>query len=117
MVERSWHLAHSVLSPYLNIGLLLPGEVCDAVQEAYDAGARADHLGGGLHPPGDRLARVRVGRLLAVDARVPVDRNVLGADRPVPPAFTGDADHRDELRVDQCMSTLHDTPTTTTSSG
>ena len=38
MVQRSWHLAHSVLSPYMNIGLLLPGEVCDAVQEAYDAG-------------------------------------------------------------------------------
>ena len=38
MVERSWHLAHSVLSPYLNIGLLLPGEVCDAVQDAYDEG-------------------------------------------------------------------------------
>ena len=36
MVERSWHLAHSVLSPYMNIGLLLPGEVCDAVQDAYD---------------------------------------------------------------------------------
>ena len=38
MTERSWHLAHSVLSPYLNIGLLLPGEVCDAVQDAYEAG-------------------------------------------------------------------------------
>ena len=38
MVRRSWHLAHSVLSPYLNVGLLLPGEVCDAVQAAFDAG-------------------------------------------------------------------------------
>lgn len=38
MTSGSWHLAHSVLSPYLNLGLLLPGEVCDAVEEAYRAG-------------------------------------------------------------------------------
>jgi deoxyribodipyrimidine photolyase-related protein len=35
MTSRSWHLAHSVLSPYLNLGLLLPGEVCDAIEEAH----------------------------------------------------------------------------------
>ena len=34
-------------------------------------GSGADRLGRGVHPPGDRLARVRVGRLLAVDARLP----------------------------------------------
>lgn len=39
MVERSWHLAHSLLSPYLNLGLLLPAEVCDAVEAAHRAGA------------------------------------------------------------------------------
>ncbi|MEL7206997.1 MAG: cryptochrome/photolyase family protein [Actinomycetota bacterium] len=38
MTSQSWHLAHSVLSPYLNLGLLLPGEVCDAVEEAYRQG-------------------------------------------------------------------------------
>lgn len=38
MLADNWHLAHSMLSPALNIGLLLPGEVCDAVQAAYDAG-------------------------------------------------------------------------------
>ncbi len=38
MVESSWHLAHSLLSPYLNLGLLLPGEVCDRVEDAYRAG-------------------------------------------------------------------------------
>ncbi len=38
MLEGSWHLAHSLLSPYLNLGLLLPGEVCDAVDDAYRAG-------------------------------------------------------------------------------
>jgi deoxyribodipyrimidine photolyase-related protein len=38
MTERSWHLAHSMLSPYLNLGLILPGEVCDRVEAAYRSG-------------------------------------------------------------------------------
>lgn len=38
MTTASWHLAHSLLSPYLNLGLLLPGEVCDAVEAAYHRG-------------------------------------------------------------------------------
>lgn len=38
MTSRSWSLAHSMLSPYLNLGLLLPGEVCDRVEEAYRNG-------------------------------------------------------------------------------
>ncbi|MDA0371797.1 MAG: cryptochrome/photolyase family protein [Actinomycetota bacterium] len=38
MTTGSWHLAHSLLSPYLNIGRLSPKEVCDAVQAAFDDG-------------------------------------------------------------------------------
>jgi deoxyribodipyrimidine photolyase-related protein len=38
MTTQSWHLAHSLLSPYLNIGLLHPAEVCDRVQRAHDEG-------------------------------------------------------------------------------
>lgn len=38
MTERSWHLAHSLLSPALNLGLLHPREVCDAVESAYREG-------------------------------------------------------------------------------
>jgi deoxyribodipyrimidine photolyase-related protein len=38
MLEGNWHLAHSVLSPYLNLGLLLPGEVCDRVEQEFRAG-------------------------------------------------------------------------------
>ncbi len=38
MLAGNWHLAHSLLSPYLNLGLLLPDEVCDRVEEAYRAG-------------------------------------------------------------------------------
>lgn len=36
MLAGNWHLAHSMLSPYLNNGLLMPADVCDAVQWAYD---------------------------------------------------------------------------------
>jgi len=35
MLESNWHLAHSLLSPYLNNGLLLPGEVLDAAADAF----------------------------------------------------------------------------------
>jgi deoxyribodipyrimidine photolyase-related protein len=38
MLDGDWHLAHSLLSPALNIGLLTPGEVCDAVETAYREG-------------------------------------------------------------------------------
>jgi deoxyribodipyrimidine photolyase-related protein len=31
-------LHHALISPYLNLGLLTPAEVCDAVQAAYEAG-------------------------------------------------------------------------------
>ena len=38
MLANNWHLAHSVLSPYLNLGLLLPAEVCDRVEAEFRAG-------------------------------------------------------------------------------
>ncbi len=38
MLAGEWAMAHSTLSPYLNLGLLLPGDVCDAVDAAYRAG-------------------------------------------------------------------------------
>lgn len=38
MLSNNWHLAHSLLSPALNIGLLLPQEICDRVETAYRAG-------------------------------------------------------------------------------
>jgi deoxyribodipyrimidine photolyase-related protein len=39
MLSSSWQMSHTLLSPYLNLGLLLPGEVCDAAEEAYRAGS------------------------------------------------------------------------------
>ncbi|WP_137111317.1 cryptochrome/photolyase family protein [Rhodobacter sp. SY28-1] len=38
MLEREAYLSHAVISPYLNIGLLGPMEVCLAVQAAWKAG-------------------------------------------------------------------------------
>jgi len=38
MLKSNWHLAHSLLSPYLNNGLLLPGEVVEAVVAAFEKG-------------------------------------------------------------------------------
>jgi deoxyribodipyrimidine photolyase-related protein len=38
MLKSNWHLAHSLLSPYLNNCLLLPGEVVEAAQSAFREG-------------------------------------------------------------------------------
>ena len=38
MLKSNWHLAHSLLSPYLNNGLLLPGEVVKAAESAFMEG-------------------------------------------------------------------------------
>lgn len=38
MVHSAWPMAHSLLSAYLNIGLLHPREVCEAVELAYRMG-------------------------------------------------------------------------------
>ena len=38
MLSDHWSMRHSLISPYLNLGLLHPGEVCDAVEHAYRTG-------------------------------------------------------------------------------
>ena len=38
MLAGTWSMGHSLLSPYLNIGLLYPDEVCDAAEAAYRDG-------------------------------------------------------------------------------
>lgn len=105
MTTRSWHLAHSVLSPYMNIGLLLPGEVCDAVQEAYDRGDVPINSAEGFirQVIGWREYVWGVYWLWGAEYR---SRNELGADRPLPPVFTG-ADT--EMRcVRACLDGVHD---------
>jgi deoxyribodipyrimidine photolyase-related protein len=106
MVERSWHLAHSVLSPYLNIGLLLPGEVCDAVQEAHDRGDVPLNSAEGFirQVIGWREYVWGVYWLWMPDYR---SRNVLRAHRDVPPVFRGEAD-TDMNCVRHCVRGVHD---------
>jgi deoxyribodipyrimidine photolyase-related protein len=106
MVERSWHLAHSVLSPYLNVGLLLPGEVCDAVQDAFDEGSVPIASAEGFirQVIGWREYVWGVYWLWMPAYR---DRNALGAERPVPPVFLGEGSTEMNC-VANCMSTLHD---------
>jgi deoxyribodipyrimidine photolyase-related protein len=89
MTSSNWHLAHSMLSPYLNLGLLHPAEVCDAVEDAY----RQE-----LVPVNSAEGFIRqvIGwrefiwglYWLWPDHAA---ENVLGNDQPLPPAFTGKA--------------------------
>ncbi len=89
MLTDSWHLAHSLLSPYLNLGLVLPAEVCDAVEEAYRAGRVPINSAEGL-------IRQIIGwrefiwgiYWLWPDQQ---DANVLDHHRSLPPAFAGSA--------------------------
>jgi len=89
MTKRSWSLAHSILSPYLNLGLLLPGEVCDRVEDAYRAGAIPLNSAEGF------LRQVIGWReyvwglyWLWPDH---AEGNALDHDRPLPPMYTGGA--------------------------
>ncbi len=89
MSAGSWSMAHCVLSPYLNLGLLLPGEVCDAVEEKY----RSDDIP--LNSAEGFIRQVIGWReyvwglyWLWPDH---IDLNELDNRRQLPPAFTGDA--------------------------
>ncbi len=90
MTTASWHLAHSVLSPYLNLGLLLPGEVCDAVVDRYWQGRVPINSAEGF-------IRQVVGWREYVWGLYwlwpdHVESNALGHQRDLPPMFTGEAD-------------------------
>ena len=88
MLSTSWQMAHTLLSPYLNLGLLLPGEVCDEVEAAYR---------GGRIPIASAEGFIRqvIGWREYVWGRywqwMPTyrDANELGATRPLPPVFAG----------------------------
>ncbi len=89
MTTGSWHLAHSALSPYLNLGLVLPDEVCDRVEDAYRAGRVPLQSAEGFIRQiiGWREYVWGIYWLWPDHA----DANVLGHDRDVPPMFTGEA--------------------------
>ena len=88
MLSGSWAMAHTLLSPYLNLGMLLPGEVCDAVESAY---RRAEVP----IASAEGFIRQVIGWREYVWGRywqwMPEyrDANELDATRPLPPVFTG----------------------------
>jgi deoxyribodipyrimidine photolyase-related protein len=88
MTRHSWHLSHTLLSPYLNLGLLHPAEVCDAVEAAYRAGGVPIASAEGLirQVIGWREYVWGVYWLWMPGYR---DENRLDARRPLPPCYTG----------------------------
>ncbi len=104
MTTRSWHLAHSLLSPALNLGLLLPNEICDAAQAAYVAGRIPIASAEGFirQVIGWREYVWGIYWMQMPEYR---QRNHFAAQRPLPPVLTGDA--ATEMRcVSTCLETL-----------
>lgn len=94
MLSTSWHLAHTLLSAPLNIGLLHPREVCDAIDAAFGAGEIPIASAEGLlrQVLGWREYVWGVYWLWGEPYR---SVNELGATRPLPSAFmTGSSDMR-----------------------
>lgn len=105
MLSTSWHLAHTLLSPYLNLGLLLPAEVCDAVEQGYRTGRIPIASAEGF-------IRQVIGWREYVWGRywqwMPSYRteNALAAHRPLPPVFTGAP--TDMACVASALASVHD---------
>ena len=105
MLTTSWHLAHTLLSPYLNLGLLHPREVCDEVEIAYRSGAVPIASAEGLlrQVIGWREFVWGVYWLWMPTYR---DRNELDARRALPPVFRGAPTH---MRcVEHTLAAVHD---------
>jgi deoxyribodipyrimidine photolyase-related protein len=104
MLHDNWHLAHSLLSPYMNNGLLLPSEVCNAVQQAFDTGRVPISSAEGFIRQiiGWREYVWGLYWLWMPDY---VNENALGAERPLPPAFT-DATATKMRCISRCVDDL-----------
>ena len=92
MLAAEWKLAHSVLSSSLNLGLLLPGEVVQAAVDAYE---RGDAPLAGVEGFVRQVLgwREYVWGLRWLWAEDWTRWNELGADRPLPPLFSGGTTH------------------------
>ena len=90
MSAKNWHVAHTLLSPALNLGLLTPKEVADAVQDAYDHGRAPIASAEGLIR---QIIGWREYVWCAYWSWGPnyAKNNALGATNPLPAAFDGGA--------------------------
>ncbi|MCC5953870.1 MAG: cryptochrome/photolyase family protein [Acidimicrobiia bacterium] len=88
MLSSNWHLAHTLLSPYLNLGMLQPAEVVDAAEAAYRDGRVPIASAEGFIRQiiGWREYVWGLYWLWMPDYR---HRNDLDAQRPLPPLYTG----------------------------
>ncbi|NND83640.1 MAG: cryptochrome/photolyase family protein [Acidimicrobiia bacterium] len=90
MLSGDWHLAHSLLSPALNLGLILPEEVCDAVEQAYrDGRVPINSAEGFIRQVIGWREFVRGVYWLWPDQW---DANGFDARLPIPPAWVGEAE-------------------------
>ncbi|MFP4234970.1 MAG: cryptochrome/photolyase family protein [Nitriliruptoraceae bacterium] len=106
MVSGAWSLHHSLLSHALNLGLLHPQEVLDAVEAAYhDGHAPLNAVEGFVR----QILGWREFTWAVYHRWMPgwLEQNHLGADQPVPPAFTGDAG-TDLACVADTVRSIHD---------
>jgi deoxyribodipyrimidine photolyase-related protein len=86
MLTDHWSMRHSLLSPYLNIGLLHPSEVCDAAEAAYRSGSvPIESAEGFIRQVIGWREYVWGVYWMAMPAYR--DGNALGATRPLPPLF------------------------------
>ncbi len=92
MVAGNWHLAHSMLSPYLNLGLMHPAEVCDRVEEEFRRGRAPINSAEGFIRQVIGWREFVWGLYwLWPDHET---ANHLGNDRALPPVFSGRASTR-----------------------
>ena len=88
MVTGAWHLNHALLSHALNLGLLHPREVIEAVLAVHDAGRAPLNAVEGFVRQVLGWREFLWGVYRTADAGY-ATRNALAADQPLPPAFTG----------------------------
>jgi deoxyribodipyrimidine photolyase-related protein len=103
MTTASWQVGHSLLSPYLNLGMLSPAEVVTTVHDAYRAGGVPIASAEGFlrQVIGWREYVWGLYWLWGADY---ADGNALDAHRALPPVFTGAPT---EMRcVDHTLTTL-----------
>jgi len=106
MVTGAWHLNHSLLSHALNLGLLHPREVIEAVVDVYEAGKAPLNAVEGFVRQVLGWREFLWGVYRAGDDGYAA-RNALDAQEPLPPVFTGAATTRMRC-LDDTLRSVHE---------